>query len=73
MMQFNQSMHGEFNKRCKKVQKKAYSVDIVLPSKPTQVTNVLEGTNYTAGGDSVIIRGTVGEYWAAPIQKILKT
>lgn len=55
--------------------KKAYAVQAMMVSKPTSFTNDLEGTDYTVedDGETVIIKGTVGEMWASKLSKVIAT
>ncbi len=54
--------------------KKSYQIEGKTVSKANTVHNILEGTNYIAQVKSdVVLKGTVGELWVAPLHKVLKT
>lgn len=73
MLVFHQQLAPKFLEECVKVFKKEYQIDVVRPSRSRVVTNVLEGATYDTKDDDVILRGTVGEYWVAPMAKVIKT
>lgn len=54
--------------------KVSYTIEGKVVSKREEVTNVLEGADYIAEPEvDVILKGTVGEPWVTPMEKVLKT
>ena len=54
--------------------KQAYSITGMTVSKETAVHNKLEDADYTAKPETdVVLTGTSGEQWVAPMEKVLKT
>lgn len=61
-------------KNWKRTAKKNYDVYVCKPSKGTNVTNKLEGTNYTTDENKqFVISGTVGEQWVIDMNKLSST
>lgn len=73
VMKFDDRLKEIFLNSCDRVQKKAYFIEVMKPSRPRQVTNVLEGATYNTKENDVILKGTVGELWVAPMEKVCKT
>ena len=55
--------------------KTEYTIQGMLVSKETSFHNELENVDYTAtdDGESVVLKGTVGEQWVTKIDKVLET
>ena len=55
--------------------KKKYAVDAMMVSGPFSFRNELEEADYDAENDggTVVLRGTQGEMWTAPLAKVAKT
>ena len=55
--------------------KTEYTIQGMMVSKETSFHNELENVDYTAtdDGESVVLKGTVGEQWVAKLSKVLET
>ena len=55
--------------------KTSYTIQGMMVSKDLSFTNDLEGTDYTAqpNGEDVVLKGTSGEMWIAPLAKVQST
>lgn len=55
--------------------KTEYTIQGMMVSKDTSFHNDLENVDYTAtdDGESVVLKGTVGEQWVTKLEKVLKT
>ncbi len=55
--------------------KTEYAIQGMMVSKETKFHNDLENVDYTAtdDGESVVLKGTVGEQWVAKLDKVLET
>lgn len=55
--------------------KTEYSIQAKMVSAPTDVYNPLEDVSYTAepNGEDVILKGTSGEEWVTPLEKVMRT
>ena len=55
--------------------KTSYTIQGMMVSKDLSFTNDLEGTDYTAkpNGEDVVLKGTSGEMWIAPLSKVQST
>lgn len=55
--------------------KAEYTIEGMMVSKETSFHNDLEVTDYTVvpGDGKVVLKGTVGEMWAAKLEKVMKT